>query len=140
MDSPQTLRTLYLWKQAEIEPIYGSGSAFMNTASIATHGQMVLYGLDQEHLKSIHKIAETAERPSPGIALPGLMMAGQRITKEKIIMEWEKGWEAGLRTALIAVNCVAREPESVEEVEKVLYEQIEKSIKRQLELLVEMED
>ena len=54
-------------------------------------------------------------------------------------MEWEKGWEAGLRTAIIAVHRVAREPESVEEVERVLYEQIKKSMKRQLELLVEME-
>lgn len=55
-------------------------------------------------------------------------------------MEWEKGWEAGLRTAIIAVYRVARDPESVEEVEKVLYEQIKKSMKRQLELLEEMKD
>ena len=55
-------------------------------------------------------------------------------------MEWEKGWEAGLRTAIIAVHRVARDPESVEEVERVLYEQIEKSMKRQLELLDEMEE
>ena len=55
-------------------------------------------------------------------------------------MEWEKGWEAGLRTAIIAVHKVAREPESVEEVERVLYEQIRKSMKRQLELLDEMEE
>ena len=54
-------------------------------------------------------------------------------------MEWEKGWEAGLRTAIIAVHRVARDPESVEEVERVLYEQIEKSMKRQVELLEEME-
>ena len=54
-------------------------------------------------------------------------------------MEWEKGWEAGLRTAIIAVHRAAREPESVEEVERVLYEQIKKSMKRQLELLEEME-
>ena len=54
-------------------------------------------------------------------------------------MEWEKGWEAGLRTAIIAVHRVAREPESVEEVEKVLREQIVKSMERQLELLDEME-
>ena len=54
-------------------------------------------------------------------------------------MEWEKGWEAGLRTAIIAVHRVERDPESVDEVEKVLYEQIEKSMKRQLELLEEME-
>ena len=53
-------------------------------------------------------------------------------------MEWEKGWETGLRTAIIAVHRVAREPESVEEVERVLYEQIKKSMKRQLELLEEM--
>lgn len=53
-------------------------------------------------------------------------------------MEWEKGWEAGLRTAIIAVHRVAREPESVEEVERILYEQIRKSMKRQLELLEEM--
>ena len=55
-------------------------------------------------------------------------------------MEWEKGWEAGLRTAIIAVHRVARDPESVEEVERVLYEQIKKSMKRQLELLEEMEE
>lgn len=55
-------------------------------------------------------------------------------------MEWEKGWEAGLRTAIIAVHRVAREPESVEEVEKILYEQIKKSMKRQMELLDEMEE
>ena len=55
-------------------------------------------------------------------------------------MEWEKGWEAGLRTAIIAVHRVARDPESVEEVEKVLYEQIEKSMKRQVELMEEMEE
>ena len=55
-------------------------------------------------------------------------------------MEWEKGWEAGLRTALIVAHSVAREPESVEEVERVLYEQIEKSMKRQVELLEEMEE
>lgn len=54
-------------------------------------------------------------------------------------MEWEKGWEAGLRTAIIAVHRVARDPESVEEVEKVLREQIVKSMERQLELLDEME-
>ena len=54
-------------------------------------------------------------------------------------MEWEKGWEAGLRAAIIGVHRVAREPESVEEVERVLYEQIEKSMKRQLKLLEEME-
>ena len=54
-------------------------------------------------------------------------------------MEWEKGWEAGLRTSIIAVHRVTREPESAEEVEKILYEQIEKSMKRQLELLDEME-
>lgn len=54
-------------------------------------------------------------------------------------MEWEKGWEAGLRAAIIAVHRVAREPESVEDVEKVLYQQIKKSMKRQLELLEEME-
>ena len=54
-------------------------------------------------------------------------------------MEWEKGWEAGLRTAIIAVHRVAREPESVEEVERVLYEQIKKSMKRQVEMLDEME-
>lgn len=54
-------------------------------------------------------------------------------------MEWEKGWEAGLRTAIIAVHRVTREPESVEEVERVLYEQIRKSMKRQSELLEEME-
>ena len=54
-------------------------------------------------------------------------------------MEWEKGWESGLRTAIIAVHRVAREPESLEEVERVLYEQIRKSMKRQLELLEEME-
>lgn len=53
-------------------------------------------------------------------------------------MEWEKGWEAGLRTALIAVHRVERDPESVEEVERVLYEQIKKSMKRQMELLEEM--
>ena len=55
-------------------------------------------------------------------------------------MEWEKGWEAGLRTAIIAVHRVAREPESVEEVERVLYDQIKKSMKRQVELLDEMEE
>ena len=55
-------------------------------------------------------------------------------------MEWEKGWEAGLRTAIIAVHRVARDPESVEEVEKVLREQIVKSLERQLELLDEMEE
>lgn len=55
-------------------------------------------------------------------------------------MEWEKGWEAGLRTAIIAVHRVARDPESVEEVEKVLREQIVKSMERQLELLDEMEE
>ena len=54
-------------------------------------------------------------------------------------MEWEKGWESGLRTAIIAVHRVARDPESAEEVEKILYEQIEKSLKRQVELLDEME-
>ena len=54
-------------------------------------------------------------------------------------MEWEKGWEAGLRTAIIAVHRVARDPESVEEVERVLREQIVKSMERQLELLDEME-
>jgi len=54
-------------------------------------------------------------------------------------MEWEKGWEAGLRTAIIAVHRVAREPESLEEVERVLREQIVKSLERQLELLDEME-
>ena len=53
-------------------------------------------------------------------------------------MDWEKGWEAGLRTAIIAVHRVARDPKSVEEVEKVLYEQIKKSMKRQVELLEEM--
>lgn len=55
-------------------------------------------------------------------------------------MEWEKGWEAGLRTAIIAVHRVERDPESVEEVERVLYEQIKKSMKRQMELLEEMEE
>lgn len=55
-------------------------------------------------------------------------------------MEWEKGWEAGLRTAIIAVHRVERDPESAEEVERVLYEQIKKSMKRQLELLEEMEE
>ena len=55
-------------------------------------------------------------------------------------MEWEKGWEAGLRTAIIAVHRVARDPESAEEVERVLYEQIKKSMKRQMELLEEMEE
>ena len=55
-------------------------------------------------------------------------------------MEWEKGWEAGLRTAIIAVHRVAREPESVEEVERVLYEQIRKSMKRQVEMLEEVEE
>ena len=55
-------------------------------------------------------------------------------------MEWEKGWEAGLRTAIIAVHRVARDPESVEEVERVLREQIVKSMERQLELLDEMEE
>ena len=55
-------------------------------------------------------------------------------------MEWEKGWEAGLRTAIIAVHRVARDPESVEEVERVLREQIVKSLERQLELLDEMEE
>lgn len=55
-------------------------------------------------------------------------------------MDWEKGWEAGLRTALVAVHRVTREPESAEEVERVLYEQIEKSMKRQLKLLEEMEE
>ena len=54
-------------------------------------------------------------------------------------MEWEKGWEAGLRAAIIAVHRVARDPESVDIVESVLYEQIEKSMKRQVELLDEME-
>ena len=54
-------------------------------------------------------------------------------------MEWEKGWEAGLRTAIIAVHRVARDPESVEEVERVLREQIVKSLERQMELLDEME-
>ena len=55
-------------------------------------------------------------------------------------MEWEKGWEAGLRTAIIAVHKVARDPESGEEVERVLYVQIKKSMNRQLELLEEMEE
>lgn len=55
-------------------------------------------------------------------------------------MEWEKGWEAGLRTAIIAVHRVARDPESVEEVERVLREQIVKSLERQMELLDEMEE
>ena len=54
-------------------------------------------------------------------------------------MEWEKGWEAGLRTAIVAVHRVARDPESVDMVEGVLYEQIEKSMKRQVEMLEEME-
>lgn len=55
-------------------------------------------------------------------------------------MEWEKGWEAGLRTALIAVHTVAIDPKREEEVERVLYEHIEKSMKRQVELLEEMEE
>lgn len=55
-------------------------------------------------------------------------------------MEWEKGWEAGLRTAIIAVHRIERDPESAEEVERVLYEQIKNSMKRQLELLEEMEE
>lgn len=55
-------------------------------------------------------------------------------------MEWEKGWEAGLRTAIIAAHRIERYPESAEEVERVLYDQIEKSMRRQLELLEEMEE